>query len=89
MTDRAKSGMREPQLKPTLVPLPCPFCGVEPKLEPKNPAEEGDAWGAVHCSSPRCAVNPYVADGQRSSDTRGTGAYMDCAIRRWNKRAPR
>ena len=24
--------MREPQLKPTLVPLSCPFCGVKPKL---------------------------------------------------------
>jgi hypothetical protein len=80
--------MRKKQLKPKLVPLPCPFCGTKPKLAPQDPANEGDAWGMVYCSSSRCAVAPSVKDGQASADERGTGAYMDCAIRRWNKRAP-
>lgn len=79
--------MRETQLKPKLVPLPCPFCGTKPKLAPQNPGEEGNAWGEVYCASSRCAVAPSVKDGQDIADDRGTGAYMDCAIRRWNKRA--
>ena len=79
--------MREKQLKPKLVPLPCPFCGVKPKLAPRTPKEDGDAWGEVYCENTRCAVAPGVRDGQNSDDERGTGAYMDCAIRLWNKRA--
>ena len=81
--------MREKQLKPKLVPLPCPFCGTKPKLAPQNPDEDGNAWGEVYCASSRCAVAPSVNDGQECADERGTGAYMDCAIRRWNKRAER
>lgn len=80
--------MKAKQLKPTLVPLSCPFCGKKPKLAPKDPAREGNAWGAVYCSNSRCSVSPKARDGQSSADERGTGAYMDCAIRRWNKRKP-
>jgi len=75
------------QRLPTLVPLPCPFCGRKPRLAPQDPANDGNAWGEVYCWYSRCAVNPSVKDGQDCSDDRGTGAYMDCAIRRWNKRA--
>ena len=79
---------RQPQIKPKLTPLPCPFCGKKPRLAPSNPAEEGNAWGAVMCANSRCAVQPAVEDGSNLADDRGTGAYMDLAIRRWNKRAP-
>jgi len=79
--------MRKPQLKPKLTPLPCPFCGTKPKTGPVDPEREGDAWGVVYCNSTRCAASPTVSDGQGCADQRGTGAYIDCAIRRWNKRA--
>ena len=76
-----------PQLKPKLTPLRCPFCGCRPALLPADPKEDGNAWGAVACVVKKCAVNPRVRDGQNVADDRGTGAYQDCAIRRWNKRA--
>jgi hypothetical protein len=79
--------MRIKQLKPKLTPLPCPFCGKKPKLGPQDPGRDGDAWGEVYCSYSRCGVNPRAKDGQMINDERGTGAYIDCAIRRWNKRA--
>ena len=75
------------QLKPKLKPLPCPFCGKKPRLLPRSPDVEGDAWGAVACVNRRCAANPRCADGEKQADSRGTGAYIDCAIRRWNRRA--
>lgn len=74
------------QLKPRLVPLPCPFCGRKPKFRPGNSEEEGDAWGQVYCANTHCDVQPFVEDGEAAADERGIGAYIDCAIRRWNKR---
>jgi hypothetical protein len=76
-----------PQAKPTLTPLPCPFCGEMPVVGPQNPKKDGNAWGYVSCKSAKCAVLPDVRDGEDCADDRGTGAYIDCAIRRWNKRA--
>lgn len=75
------------QIKPTLTPLPCPFCGKAPATGPKKPEIHGSAWGYVGCESKSCAINPSVEDGEDCADERGTGAYIDCAIRRWNKRA--
>lgn len=74
------------QLKPKLTPLPCPFCGAKPKVGPTNPDRDGNAWGYVQCASKRCPINPRAEDGQEMADERGTGAYIDCAIKRWNKR---
>lgn len=74
------------QLKPKLKPKPCPFCGGNPSLSPQNPDVEGDAWGEVSCENDKCYANPRVDDGQDCADSRGSGAYIDCAIRRWNKR---
>lgn len=80
------------QLRPTLTPLLCPFCGVKPKtlplLKDVLAGNAGSAYGAVYCASSRCFVNPIVRDGQEVADERGTGAYIDCAIKRWNKRKP-
>jgi hypothetical protein len=75
------------QLKPKLVPLPCPFCGHAPNLYPQNPDDEGAAWGEVSCVNILCPVEVRVYDGEINADNRGSGAYIDCAIRRWNKRA--
>lgn len=75
------------QLKPLLIPLNCPFCGVAPVVGPADPDLEGNAWGWVQCLNEGCAVQPSVLDGETCADQRGSGAYIDCAIQRWNKRA--
>jgi hypothetical protein len=77
----------ERRLKPRLTPLPCPFCGCAPKLGPQDPAREGNAWGVVYCDADQCCVQPKALDRQDLRDDRGTGAYQDCAIEHWNKRA--
>jgi hypothetical protein len=68
-------------------PLPCPFCGTRPTLDPERPDLEGSAWGRVRCVSIRCPANPQVDDGIEIADERGSDAYKQAAIRRWNKRA--
>ena len=65
---------------------PCPFCGNDPVLLPTNPKEEGDNWGAVQCVCGYCPARPRVSDGVAVSDDRGTKAYQQEAIRRWNVR---
>lgn len=75
------------QWDPKLKPLPCPFCGKAPIVEPAEPEREGDAWGSVICNNGRCAVQPVCKDGSKINDIRGPGAYKDLAIRRWNRRA--
>ena len=80
------------QWRPTLTPLPCPFCGTKPQMRPLlkdvQAGREGSAYGVVYCASRRCPANPSVANGQQVADERGTGAYIDCAIRLWNRRNP-
>ena len=73
--------------------LPCPFCGTKPETFPKQPSSEGNAWGAVRCVNKQCATyddsrqgGVRVEDGQDVSDERGSQEYINCAIRRWNKR---
>lgn len=79
--------MSEPQVEPKLKPLPCPFCGKPPKLIPSNPKLDGNAWAAVVCVNLRgCPASPRVEDGADACDERGSGAYKDAAIRRWNRR---
>lgn len=70
-----------------LKPKPCPFCGVDPKVFPTNPEVEGNAWGEVCCVNPQCSAQPHVRDGADVSDYRGSEAYKDEAIKRWNTRA--
>jgi hypothetical protein len=71
---------------PRLTPLPCPFCGKNPHVMPSNPDLDGNAWGAVKCVNARCAVQPSCRDGSKQADERGSGAYKDLAIKRWNRR---
>jgi hypothetical protein len=65
-------------------PLPCPFCGVVPAVRPLDWRTEGNAWGAVECIEPDCVANPRVGDGEDCADERGSAAYKQAAIKRWN-----
>lgn len=65
---------------------PCPWCGKQPVVRPRNPKIQGDAWGEVICVNKRCAAQPYVGDGALQSHNRGSEAYKRSAIRRWNTR---
>ncbi len=67
--------------------LPCPFCGSIPDVFPINPEREGNAWGQVSCTNPECTANPTVEDGEDCADERGSDAYKQVAIERWNRRA--
>lgn len=76
-----------------LKPLPCPFCGKTPIVEPTDPEHEGNAWGAVLCTAKSCPTydSTYgygvrVTDGARVNDDRGPDKYKEAAIRRWNRR---
>ena len=64
-------------------PLECPFCGETPLLEPVG-STRGNAWGSVRCINEDCPAQPEVMDGETVADDRGTRAYQDAAIERWN-----
>lgn len=67
-------------------PKPCPFCGAEPAIRPEDPETDGAAWGEVRCMNQDCAAKPSVRDGVTTSDDRGSAAYKEAAIERWNRR---
>lgn len=67
--------------------LPCPFCGEPPKVVPSHPEHDGAAWGAVRCVNKSCPAMPSVSDGEAIADERGSNAYKNAAIKRWNNRA--
>ena len=75
-------------------PKPCPFCGVQPMVGPKDPKREGTAWGFVQCENPKCPTwhidgGVRVMDGAECCDDRGSEAYKQLAIERWNQRRRR
>ena len=66
-------------------PLPCPFCGKEPDVEPHDWRTEGNAWGRVVCINTKCVAQPSVEDGSKVADERGSAAYKRLAVTRWNR----
>jgi hypothetical protein len=72
--------------------LPCPFCGKPPFIGPADPENEGNAFGFVECRNKKCVTygdwHPglRVQDGSSVADERGSAAYKNQAIRRWNRR---
>lgn len=73
--------------------LPCPFCGRRPIIRPRYPLVEGNCWGSVTCMNHRCpsynegrSEGVSVNDGVKINDDRGSDAYKNDAIRRWNIR---
>lgn len=70
-----------------MTPLPCPFCGKSPKVVPSRPDLDGNTWGMVLCRNKRCPAQPVVEDGIKVNNDRGSDAYKQAAIRRWNRRA--
>lgn len=64
--------------------LSCPFCEELPTVGPINPRIEGNAFGYVRCFNPDCPAQPMVKDGENVSDERGSKAYQQIAIQRWN-----
>lgn len=67
-------------------PLPCPFCGKEPTVEPCKPYIDGDCFGSVQCINRGCPARPIILDGVLECDDRGSDAYKQAAIKRWNRR---
>lgn len=67
-------------------PLPCPFCGAIPEVRPLHPKLEGDCWGEVICMNDECSARPRVRDAETINDDRGSDAYKEAAIQRWNTR---
>ena len=77
-------------------PLPCPFCGKMPAIDPVDPERMGNAWGEVLCVNQRCVTydsargsGVHVRDGATIAGERGPDKYKEAAIRRWNKRSRR
>jgi len=67
-------------------PKPCPFCGIAPNVYPVDPKREGSAWGSVQCDNEDCPAQPRVFDNEPIADERGSDAYKEAAIKRWNMR---
>lgn len=74
--------------KVKLKPLGCPWCGEAPEVYPKNWRVEGNAFGQVRCENDDCPAQPVVNDCEGVCDERGSEAYKQAAIRKWNTRTP-
>lgn len=80
------SNQTKERVFPRMKPKRCPFCGEKPRVYPIRPAIEGNAFGMVACINDECPAQPKVEDGENCCDDRGSGAYKDAAIKRWNRR---
>ena len=61
--------------------LPCPFCGVAPRLRIRR-----DSWGnaqyRIECMSVRCVANPTTTP----CDSKGMNRSKSSVIEAWNTR---
>lgn len=71
-------------------PLPCPFCGGSPEVEPFSWKQSGAAWGRVACRNPKCAIEPsveaYGEDIEAESGDESSARCKSDAIAKWNRR---
>lgn len=59
--------------KVDVLPLPCPFCGESPTIEPWHGG--GPEKRLIHCENEDCHTSPSV-----------TGETLGSAVSRWNQR---
>lgn len=69
-----------------LAPLPCPFCGKEPKVYLLYTDIFEGAWGTAACQNAQCLVQPRVEGQLGAADDSGADEYKALAIGRWNQR---
>jgi hypothetical protein len=82
------TGLKSNAASEKMTPLPCPFCGMVPTVLPFS-AAQGDAWGEVRCENNKCVtLGIRVKDGVGIADGRGSDAYKQAAIKRWNNVIP-
>lgn len=69
-------------------PVPCPFCGQVPRVEPIDPEREGGAWANVTCSGTQeLGTGHYIniCSGIFDDDRATCQEHKQSAIARWNK----
>lgn len=61
---------------------PCPFCGAQPSIFPRDPENEGNAWASVQCCNDDCPIEVISYEyGEGHSDSVAKAAAA------WNRRA--
>lgn len=80
-------GMKIDLKKQKLIPLPCPFCGKNPKVSLRKTEECMGGYAAeVFCANMRCFVFVGVEDGVLTAKLATPSDYINRAIKRWNRR---
>lgn len=68
-------------------PLPCPFCGETPRINPTDHRAEGDAWAGVSCDNDDCEVQPALKNWANIAafGAKGSTQQKRLAVAKWNK----
>lgn len=71
-----------------LIPLPCPWCGEDPHVDPTNWRGEGDAWAGVSCDNDDCPVKPSFRNWANvaGSGAKASERQKHAAVTIWNTR---